>query len=244
MCPRGRPTLFDRAQAGFSRREIGVVIALVVIVGAIGAPLLLKQKEGNARLTSLNNLQQWGIALNLYLIENDNRLPHVGMKMDGEPNLFAWYNAMPVYLSQRPYSEQNASDRPAPGKTSLWMDPAAKKSDFPEAGPGWFSYAMNRWLQPDEEKPSYKIYEIADPGGTVFLVETALNVPGALPRDARFRHAHPRTGEPAAQVLFCDGHAAAVSKKDLLDRPGIDDPEQGLGAVNWIPFYRAPRPVE
>ncbi len=228
--------------AGVTRREVIFVILLVVVVGLIAMPLLFKQREGNARLASLNNLQQWGIAFNLYLIENDNRLPQVGMDLDGEPNVFAWYNALPVYLSQRSLSEMTPAERPRPGEVGLWMNPAVKAADFSGAGEYWFAYGMNRWLQPDPKRSSYKIYEIADPGATVFLVETASHEPGVLPPDVLFRHVHPRTGERAAQVLFCDGHAAAVGRAELVEAPGLDDPEQPLAPTTWIPFYRAPRP--
>lgn len=227
---------------GLTRREVVVVVALVIIVGLIAVPLLFKQRETNARLISLNNLQQWGIALNLYLIENENRLPQVGMKLDGEPNLFAWYNALPVYLSQQPLSDVPAAARPQPGQNSLWMDPAVRAKDFSGSGEFWFAYGMNRWLQPNPSRPSYKIYEIADPGATVFLAETASHEPGILPPDVRFRHQHSQTGKLVAHVLFCDGHAVAVSRADLVEAPGLDDPEQPLAPITWIPFYRAPRP--
>ncbi|GAB4240604.1 MAG: hypothetical protein OHK005_02890 [Candidatus Methylacidiphilales bacterium] len=219
-----------------------MVVALVIIVGLIAVPLLFKQRETNARLISLNNLQQWGIALNLYLIENDNRLPQIGMNLDGEPNLFAWYNALPVYLSQQPLSDMPAAARPQPGQNSLWMDPAVQAKDFSGSGEFWFAYGMNRWLQPNPGRPSYKIYEIADPGATVFLAETASHEPGILPSEVRFRHQHSQTGKSVAQVLFCDGHAAAVGRAELVEAPGIDDPEQPLAPITWIPFYRAPRP--
>ncbi|MFQ3671948.1 MAG: hypothetical protein SNJ84_10890 [Verrucomicrobiia bacterium] len=231
-----------RQEGGITRREVVVVVLLLVVVGLIAVPMLIKQREGNARLASLNNLQQWGIAFNLFLIENDNRLPQVGMEMTGEPNLFAWYNALPVYLSQRPLGEMAAEERPRPGRVGLWKDPAAREADFGSPGDFWFAYGMNRWLQPDPARASYKIYEIADPGATVFLAETASRTPGIFPPDVRFRHVHPRSGEQAAQVLFCDGHAAAVGRRDLVEAPGLDDPQQPLAPITWIPFFQAPRP--
>lgn len=231
-----------RRAAGLTRREVVVLVLVFVIVGLIAIPLFFKQQEGSARLISLNNLQQWGIAFNLFLIENDNRLPQVGLDLGGEPNLFAWYNALPVYLSQKPLFELAGTGLPRPGQPGIWMDPAARPDEFNGAGEFWFSYAMNRWLQPDPKRPSYKIYEIADPGATVFLVETASRQPGVLPGESRFRHRHPRTGEPAAQVLFCDGHAAAVTRSELVEVPAIDDPDQPLAPITWIPFFRAPRP--
>lgn len=229
---------------GFTRREVVVVITLVVLAVAVALPLYQGQKAAARQQASANNLMQWGIALNLFLIENKNQLPAVGPVPGAAKDPYAWYNALPLYLSQKPLQDLPEESRPRPGQVSLWTDPSAElPADYTE-GEYYFTYAMNRWLQPKPVGLAYKVYELADPGGTVFLTEVAGRDPGAMPADAAFRYVTGKPKKPAAHVLFCDGHVELVDREVLSDRSGANDPEVPLLEVNWVPFYMAPRPQQ
>jgi len=226
---------------GISTREIVilVVLTLALIFGA--APFYFQQKRDALRIASANNLQQWGIALNLYLIENGSRLPEVGMPLEGPVNDRAWYNALPPYISQMPYTEIVLAERPRPGKASIWMDPFVDEAKALALGDPFFTYAMNRWLQPKWAEPSYKIFDLADPSGVIFLTDAASGVPAIKPDEVRLSYTLRDSSEKAAHVLFCDGHVELVGQAELIPA-NANDSQQALGKVNWIPFFQAPPP--
>lgn len=225
-----------------STREIVIITVLILGVAFVAIPYYFNQKSDAKRVASANNLQQWGIALNLYLIENGSRLPQAGLPLDGAVNHFAWYNALPLYISQKPYSEIEPDQRPAPGQISLWIDPSTDSDEAPPAGDPFFTYAMNRWLQPKLNEPSYKTFDLADPSSVVFLAETASASPAITSTEASFRYDLPGKKEKAAHVLFCDGHVELVGQSELAEAPHSNDPQQPMGKINWIPFYQAPKP--
>ncbi len=63
---------------------------------------------------SAQNLQQWGIALNLHLMDNANQLPEVGSASIDSSQTKAWYNSLPEYISLPALSAVPARPAPAP----------------------------------------------------------------------------------------------------------------------------------
>jgi prepilin-type processing-associated H-X9-DG protein len=230
------------SRSGFSTREIMVFAALLVLAVGVAIPYFRGQRKASARTASANNLLQWGIALNLYLIENNNTLPTIGASPPRKEQSDAWYNALPPYLSQPALADLPPENYPRPGDASLWMDPAAQGPAAP--GLPYFAYGMNRWLQPDPALRAYRIYELEDPSAVVFLAEVAGDSPGALPETAAYRHGKPAPSPDAeANVLFTDGHLeSGVRKAVLSDAPGISDPTAKYEHLTWVPFYNAPAP--
>jgi prepilin-type N-terminal cleavage/methylation domain-containing protein/prepilin-type processing-associated H-X9-DG protein len=111
------------AQRGFTLIELLVVIAIIAILAAMLLPALAKAKERANRAACLSNLGQWGLALNMYLDDNQQIFPDfsIGNNTPGAPsgydqdNIFwpdltifnaggygnsAWFNALPPYVSQ------------------------------------------------------------------------------------------------------------------------------------------------
>lgn len=214
-----------------------VIMVLFTLVVGVVIPYYKMTGEAADRKASESNLQQWGIALNMYMVEHDSRLPETGKEVDPE-NAEAWYNSLPLYLSRKPLNELEPGELPEPGMPSLWMDPAVKSSD--KHSYYFFSYAMNRWLQPDPEVRPCRIYEIENPTRVVFMTETASASPSILPGDVRFRH-----GRNEAHVLFADGHVERVARAVLVDNPTAVDPtSEKMAKVSWVPFFKAPAPAE
>jgi len=186
-----------------------VLLALAFVLLAV----LGRQKAASARIASARNLQQWGIALNLFLIENDNQLPGVGKSPVTSGQANAWFNALPLYLSEKPLADIPPGGRPRPGVPSLWVRPGTRPVKIWDPQLFYFSYGMNRNLQPVEGTRSFRINEIPFPGSVIFLVPIDGYSPDAGPEDLAF----PRTGAAEAQILFCDGHVAGVPRAKLLD---------------------------
>lgn len=194
-------------------REIilAVIVALLLALAAFGWQQS-RQRDASG-LAGARNLQQWGIALNLYLIDNDNHLPSVGGDPISPKQESAWYNALPPYLSQTPLANLSEEQRPRPGDASLWIDPGTKAPRIWDSSVFFFHYGMNRYLQPDKNLRSYKVNELGRPGNVVFLTEVDGYEPFAIPDTVTFRHG------TTANVLFCDGHVAPVTRAVLVDDP-------------------------
>jgi prepilin-type N-terminal cleavage/methylation domain-containing protein len=59
----------------FTLIELLVVIAIIAILAAMLLPALTKAKQSSYKVTDLNNLKEFGIAMNLYAADNNDRLP-------------------------------------------------------------------------------------------------------------------------------------------------------------------------
>lgn len=84
-------------QAGFTRRELIVVIAMVALLGGLVLPTLAKSKSGNSNVQCLNNQRRLILAWQMYATDNLDRLImayHGGDTQGGagasNPNYAGW----------------------------------------------------------------------------------------------------------------------------------------------------------
>ena len=120
------------AQRGFTLIELLVVIAIIAILAAKLLPALAKAKEKGNRIACISNLRQWGLALDMYLDDNQQIFPDLSIANNtpGAPGGYdqdniswndlanfaaagygnsAWFNALPPYVSQKPLWQYAAS---------------------------------------------------------------------------------------------------------------------------------------
>lgn len=216
-------------------REIllSVAVGLLLIVAA--AMWFMGRNKDASGAASARNLQQWGIALNLYLIDNENQLPETGSAPVDASQTKAWYNALPPYLSQTPLTELPPDQRPRPGVPSLWIDPSLKPVRIWNTDTFFFDYAMNHALQPQAGVRSFKINELNYPGNVVFITEVNGDDPSVTPDTVVFRHGNRPSGPTGiANVLFCDGHVAPVTRAVLVDDPAVRSAASAENGVSWF----------
>ncbi len=196
----------------------------------------LSRQGAAKRVGSARNLQQWGIALNLHLIDNENQLPEVGTTPIDSSQKKAWFSALPPYISQTPLPDLPPGSRPRPGVTSLWIDPATRAPKVWDPEVFYFNYAMNQALQPDPKLRSFRIFEVPSPGNVVFLVDVDGYSPAATPEKVAFRHGNTNPNSPSAtaHVLFCDGHVQNISKAVLVDDPKTRRAEAANDGPSWF----------
>ena len=111
------------AKRGFTLIELLVVIAILAILAALLLPALARAKEKAYHVCCASNLRQWGLALTMYLDDNNQTLPDFSIANDtpgalsgydqdnihwtdlaafhaGRYGNSAWFNALPPYVSQ------------------------------------------------------------------------------------------------------------------------------------------------
>lgn len=217
-------------------REVIVGLAILIVLGVVLSAILMKQRAEAKRVASSRNLQQWGIALNLYLIDNENQLPEVGAEPVTAEQKKAWYNALPPYISQTPLADLPEGQRPRPGVPSLWIDPTSSEVRVWDPAVFYFNYGMNKYLQPVEGTRSFRIYEINFPANVVFMTETEGYSPAITPENVVFRHGGGRATSPKAEahVLFCDGHVQPVTRQQLGNDPNALSATAAETGVSWF----------
>ena len=162
----------SKSEKKISLREVIIGLAILVVLAVVLSAILMKQRAEAVRVASSRNLQQWGIALNLYLIDNENQLPEIGAEPVTPEQKKAWYNALPPYISQSALADLPEGRRPRPGVPSIWIDPASREVRVWDPAVFFFNYGMNKFLQPEAGTRSFRIYEINFPANVVFMTET------------------------------------------------------------------------
>jgi prepilin-type N-terminal cleavage/methylation domain-containing protein len=98
MCPdprRLRSSSHSTPKA-FTLIELLVVIAIIAILAAMLLPALAKAKEKAKQANCLSNLKQIGVALNLYIEDNNNFYPLASDSAIGGTNI--WTTSLQAYL--------------------------------------------------------------------------------------------------------------------------------------------------
>lgn len=111
-----------KRQNAFTLVELLVVIAVIGILAALLLPALGRAKEQGKSTACISNLRQIGIAIQLYVQENNNRLPSMA---DQFPGVFTRHPGPEIVLSNhlgnvnvlRCPSDKWKSDAPPPIRT-------------------------------------------------------------------------------------------------------------------------------
>jgi prepilin-type N-terminal cleavage/methylation domain-containing protein/prepilin-type processing-associated H-X9-DG protein len=111
------------AKSGFTLIELLVVIAIIAILASMLLPALAKAKQKAYNAACISNLRQWGLAMTMYLSDNQNifPLPKIPTATPGSPGYnentpgwgnfkdfhaagqgdSAWFNALPSYVGAK-----------------------------------------------------------------------------------------------------------------------------------------------
>jgi prepilin-type N-terminal cleavage/methylation domain-containing protein/prepilin-type processing-associated H-X9-DG protein len=236
----------------FTLIELLVVITIIAVLAAFLFPVFGSIRQRSKQNISINNLKQWGVALNRSLGDYNGYLPDDGQLNFSSIKLTdskSWFNRLPPYIDEKPLSDPfYATNPPKPGDRSVWVNPAVPKDDGMQyvkpPNQFLFCYAMNAWLYNGQEKTpdhTQPLSRIEYPSATVFMAEKNDGFANCVPSKikAYFGPGNPSTDmNNAAHFLFCDGHVELIKRSVFNDASATDnvtiDPH-----FTFIPFLGA-----
>jgi prepilin-type N-terminal cleavage/methylation domain-containing protein/prepilin-type processing-associated H-X9-DG protein len=199
-------------QRGFTLIELLVVIAIIAILAGMLLPSLSRANSKVKATACLNNLRQWGLATQLYTLDNNDFLP-----ADGTPNPSVsstntgWYVTLPRQISLPPYHTMawhtNASVDPG---RSLWICPANKRRSN---GLNLFHYCLNEHVNgTGAENAPVRLSSITHLESMVWIFDSK-----NLPAVGYWGFSHTNLHSGGAQFTFLDGHSARFKSSEYWD---------------------------
>ena len=214
-------------RGGFTLIELLCVIGIIAILGGVVTSATLSQRAQAQSVKCIGNLRQWGIALQLYVQDNDGYLPRRGQ---GVKPVFRierpddWFNALPPYFESKSYYDLYlAGLKPKPGDRSVFVCPSATSTNSAH----FICYGMNmyvsRWDQPERTKLS----RLPNTSTLAFMADSpggyASTVPSASGYSVLARHSG------RANVAFLDGHVQSFTGDYL----GCGSGDKSQPDVHW-----------
>ena len=226
-----------RRKTGFTLIELLVVIAIIAILAAILFPVFAQAREKARAASCLSNTKQLGLALRMYVQDNDERFPFAANLEDGFADVNKWYgqNKLQPYIknagilyctSMTKFIQYNQLCTysynihlgyfwyPAGGNYTFYKGASDAEVTYPAqtaaincAKPSWFYYD--------------KVY-----GGIYGEFYSFINGTSGMYDVARFLLADPNLFYTAfmhhggVNVTYCDGHSKYNSGRFLITYAG------------------------
>lgn len=252
--------MMPRSRA-FTLIELLVVIAIIAILAAMLLPALARAKSVAKRTACLSNFKQWGLALTMYLQDNEDTLPRESFgsgtvlnnwaQVRDPANYDVWYNALPPLVSHSRAADYFSRRADFYERSSFFHCPGAR---FP---PGYatgnnplFCMSMNSKLI-EVPRVTLRVSGVLVPSSTVMFLDNLLAretpVDPAQPTTdlgqpssyaSRFVARHDRRGN----LVFLDGHAEHLAGTEVVEiRPG---PHRGKAILPQDKIVWTPDPAD
>lgn len=209
---------------GFTLIELLVVIAIIALLASMLLPALVNAREMGRRIKCVSNLRQIGLAMQMYIDDNDGYYPPGKQEdiVDPYDGVKKSMNALPVGVNPPLASAYTGTLlRPYIKNLRVFLCPSHEGSRG-----GWASYGYNAGYLGGHSvggggtvaaDPPTKESRITKPSGTVAVVEsTAADIqPPSHTKGGytwlTYSHWYHTNG---MNVLFCDGHVEYFKDDD------------------------------
>jgi prepilin-type N-terminal cleavage/methylation domain-containing protein/prepilin-type processing-associated H-X9-DG protein len=213
---------------GFSLVELLVVIAVIAVLASLLLPAIQKAKAKSHTTVCLNNLRQWGLAMQLYATDNDDYLPPegTGNSLNQETG---WYVALPRTFSNLDYFSMPWRTNPAaPLGQSLFICPANTNRSN---GLNLFHYCLNEHIdRTGSQDGPVKVSSVPRPSQVVWLFDN-----GKRAARAQQNNVHTNLHSGGANFAFLDTHVSRFKNSDYWDF-GTNKGRTNNPALIWKPW--------
>ncbi|MEK6798914.1 MAG: DUF1559 domain-containing protein [Planctomycetota bacterium] len=185
---------------GVSIVEVLTVVSILLFLLAMLLPGLYEAKEHARRAQCLNNLRQWGVALQMYRDDHYDYLPTEGTYL-APKKPYTWFNVLPPYLSAPAYKDVEGVGkliRDFP-ELHIWICPSKNLGRLykSETGKNQFHYGMNEVLDGMNSALTPDFWDgyfyVEDPAGPQDESDSEREERASLPISGKVYSAHPFT---------------------------------------------------
>ena len=197
-------------QKAFTLVELLIVIAIIAILASLLLPAVNKVKARSRSITCVNNLRQWGLALQQYANDHEDYFPPEGTGTSLNSQV-GWYIALPRQIGIATYNEMAWRTNPAAPltRTPLLCPSNTNRSN----GFNLFHYCLNEHIDgTGAGDRRVKLTSISRQSEVVWLFDN-----GGRAARAQQNNVHTNLHGGGANISFVDGHARHFRNIDNWD---------------------------